>query len=79
MLDNDKKVKEEIRYRYIYVAEKSKMKAAKNVILHVMLQNQIIAVIVGGKFETENTKLAGQLKKLGYNMAKMVIEDEDEE
>jgi len=71
---------DEIKYRYIYVTEKSKKVCEKCAIVHVFVDGETIAVIAGGKFETEDAKLAGQLKKLGYNMAKMVIEgDEDEE
>ena len=66
------------KYRYIYVPEKSEKVCAKCAIVHVFIDGAVIAVIAGGKFETENAKLAAQLKKLGYNMAKMVIEEEVE-
>lgn len=65
-------------YKLIYIAEKSEQKVRKGEVRLVNTKAGV-ARIEHGEFETQDAALAKELKALGYLMAKVEIESEDEE
>ena len=71
------------KYLYIYSADKSEPKCRARADNRVGVfdpeANKVIATIFGGKYETENVKIASRMKKLGFEMLKVLLEDEESE